>query len=248
MWRRYLRFVIGNFCSRFVGASRHPHAGGLDGQGVDDCGGSAISPTPDLLDVTAPGLGSLPDGIVAGGILADGIEVTINAPVNEFPVAAKQIPCSDRNRETSARYWNYSINGRRSRAESTDLAGNFKNSLLFSLFSGNFGRSPSSSLLAPGARLARKPVLPLRQAARTTHSRASRAARSAPPLRPSGVEAGQSSAPTFHHDTAHRLHLLSCNLTIAYSKSCQSLTIHQVTPDHGQSDASSSWPTYHSSC
>ena len=151
MWRRYLRFVIGNFCSRFVGASRHPHAGGLDGQGVDDCGGSAISPTPDLLDVTAPGLGSLPDGIVAGGILAggilaDGIEVTINAPVNEFPVAAKQIPCSDRNRETSARYWNYSINGRRSRAESTDLAGNFKNSLLFSLFSGNFGRSPSSSL------------------------------------------------------------------------------------------------------
>src|SRR5262249_20461583 len=80
MWRRYLRFVIGNFRSRFVGASRHPHAGGLDGQGVDDCGGSAISPTPDLLDVTAPGLGSLPDGI----------GVTINAPVNEFPVAAKQ--------------------------------------------------------------------------------------------------------------------------------------------------------------
>src|SRR5215831_7266075 len=107
---------------------------------------------------------------------------------------------------------------------------------------------PHLRSLAPGARLARKPVLPLRQAARTTHSRASRAARSAPPLRPSGVEAGQSSAPTFHHDTAHRLHLLSCNLTIAYSKSCQSLTIHQVTPGHGQSDASSSWPTYHSSC
>src|SRR5258708_8929610 len=60
--------------------------------------------------------------------------------IGEFPVPAKQIPCSVQNRESSAGPWNYSANGRHNPAESAEMAGNFKNSLLFSLFSGNPGQ------------------------------------------------------------------------------------------------------------
>src|SRR5258708_3834615 len=44
-----------------------------------------------------------------------------------------KIRCSVQNRESSAAPWNCSANGRQHRAESVKMAGDFENSLLFSL-------------------------------------------------------------------------------------------------------------------
>jgi hypothetical protein len=58
---------------------------------------------------------------------------------DEFLVPAKQIPCSVQNRESSVAPWNCSAKGRQNRAESGKMIGDFEDSLLFSLFSGNCG-------------------------------------------------------------------------------------------------------------
>ena len=58
-------------------------------------------------------------------------------PTDEFPVSVKQFPCSVQNRESSATHRNCSVNGRQNLAESVEMVGDRKNSLLFSLFSGN---------------------------------------------------------------------------------------------------------------
>jgi hypothetical protein len=47
----------------------------------------------------------------------------------------KQFPCSVQNRESSATHRNCSVNGRQNLAESVEMVGDRKNSLLFSLFS-----------------------------------------------------------------------------------------------------------------
>src|SRR5260370_18286670 len=86
-------------------------------------------------------------------------ESVLNEP-DEFPVSmvnslfrAKQIRCSAQNRESSARPWNSCANGRRNRAESVEMAEISKNSLLFSLFSGNFpcsrGKGAPAVIAAP---------------------------------------------------------------------------------------------------
>ena len=55
-----------------------------------------------------------------------------------FPDPATRIPCSMQSRESSAAHWNCSANRRQNPAESAEMAGNFKNSLLFSLPPGNW--------------------------------------------------------------------------------------------------------------
>src|SRR5262249_1220731 len=58
-------------------------------------------------------------------------------PTDEFPVSAKQFPCSVLNRESTATYRNCTLNGCHVRTESAERTGHVRNSLLFSLFSGN---------------------------------------------------------------------------------------------------------------
>jgi hypothetical protein len=66
-----------------------------------------------------------------------GIEVLqFPVPMEKFPVSAKYIPCSVQNRESSATNCNCSANWRHNAVENVETAGNFKNSLLLSLFSG----------------------------------------------------------------------------------------------------------------
>jgi hypothetical protein len=72
-------------------------------------------------------------------------------PAYEFPVPAKQIRCSVQNRESSVTPWNCRANGRRNPAESGETAGNFKNSLLFSLFCGNSRRFGIAGRVPPPA-------------------------------------------------------------------------------------------------
>jgi len=58
-------------------------------------------------------------------------------PVDGIPYSAKRFARTAQNRESSATRWNCSANGRQNAAESAKMARDLKNSLLFSLFSGN---------------------------------------------------------------------------------------------------------------